>query len=332
VASAPASAPRPESGISDSARPPGRRRVGDILFPWLAGGLALVVMAGLAVLVVLLVERSELAFTAFGPGFLVGTAPWNANAHPPVYDAAPFVDGTLVTSAIAIVIGVPISLGVAIFMSELAPGWLHDPLASLIELLAAVPSVIYGLWGLFVLAPVMRSSIEPGLRSGLSWTGLFTGQIFGVDKLTAGVILAIMIIPTISAVSRDAMVAVPASLREAARSLGATHWETTRLGVLPFARSGIVAAIILGLGRALGETMAVTMTIGNNNHLTTSFLAQGNTIASWIANDFLTAATTPLEQSALLELGLILLAITVVVNVAAALALSRFSRPEEARE
>jgi phosphate transport system permease protein len=281
--------------------------------------------------VALLVVRSELAFGAFGPGFLVGTAPWNSNARPPLYDAAPFVDGTLVTSAIGIVIGVPISLGVAIFMSELAPKWLRDPMASIIEMLAAVPSVIYGLWGLFVLVPVMRGSVEPGLESHWGWTGLFTGQIFGADKLTAGIILAIMVIPTISAVSREAMIAVPTSQREAALSLGATHWETTRLGVLPFARSGIVAAIILGLGRAIGETMAVTMTIGNDNHLTTSLLHQGNTISSWIANDFLSAATTPLEQSALLELGLILLAITVAVNVVAVLLLSRFFHLE-ARE
>jgi len=288
-------------------------------------------MAGLALLVILLVERSELALTAFGPGFLVG-ATWNPNARPPLYGAAPFVDGTLVTAGIGILIGVPVSLGVAMFMSELAPPWLRDPMASLIEMLAAVPSVIYGLWGFFVLVPVMRTSVEPGLEAHWGWTGLFTGEIFGLDKLTAGIILAIMVIPTISAVSREAMVAVPTSQREAALSLGATHWETTRVGVLPFARSGIVAAIILGLGRAIGETMAVTMTIGNNNHLSTSLLRQGNTIASWIATDFLSAATSPLEQSALLELGLILLAITVAVNVDAVLLLGRFFRLEESRE
>ncbi|HEV8050310.1 MAG TPA: phosphate ABC transporter permease subunit PstC [Thermoplasmata archaeon] len=331
MADAPESASPAPTAPPAERSPTGHRRWGDVLFPWITGGLAFAVMAGLALLVVLLVERSELAFTAFGPGFLVGTT-WNPNARPPLYGAAPFVDGTLVTAGIGILIGVPISLGVAIFMAELAPKWLRDPMASLIEMLAAVPSVIYGLWGFFVLVPVMRSSVEPGLESQWGWTGLFTGQIFGLDKLTAGIILAIMVIPTISAVSREAMVAVPTTQREAALSLGATHWETTRFGVLPFARSGIVAAIILGLGRAIGETMAVTMTIGNNNHLTTSLLSQGNTIASWIATDFLSAATSPLEQSALLELGLILLVITVAINVVAELFLGRFFRTEESRE
>ncbi|HKV89805.1 MAG TPA: phosphate ABC transporter permease subunit PstC [Thermoplasmata archaeon] len=324
----------PGVGVALEALEPARRShrpLGDIAFQWLSAGVAVSVLAALAVLIALLTLRSELAFTAFGPGFLRG-ATWNANARPPLYGAAPFVEGTLVTSAIGLALGVPVSLGVAVFMSELAPAWLRDPMASLVEMLAAVPSVIYGLWGLFVLVPFMRGSVEPGLRGELGWTGLFSGQIFGADKLTAGIILAIMVIPTISAVSREAMVAVPTAQREAALSLGATSWETTRLGVLRYARSGIVAAVILGLGRAIGETMAVTMTIGNNNHLTASLLNQGNTIASWIANDFLTAATTPLEQSALLELGLVLLAITVGVNVFAELLLGRFFRPEEARE
>jgi phosphate transport system permease protein len=307
------------------------RRWGDPLFQWLSTGIALAVLAALAVLTALLTLRSELAFTAFGPGFLIHST-WNTNAHPPLYGALPFVEGTLITSAIGIILGVPISLGIAIFMSELAPPWLRDPMASLVEMLAAIPSVIYGLWGLFVLVPFMRGSVEPHLRAQLGWTGLFTGQIYGADKLTAGIILAVMVIPTISAVSREAMVAVPTTQREAALSLGATQWETTRVGVLQFARSGIVAAVILGLGRAIGETMAVTMTIGNNNALSASLLSQGQTIASWIANDFLTAATSPLEQSALLELGLILLGITVVVNVVAVILLSRFFRPEEARE
>jgi phosphate transport system permease protein len=284
--------------------------------------VGLSVIGALAVLVGVLVDRSWLSLTTFGSGFLIGRV-WNANAVPPVYGALPFIDGTLVTAAIGMLLGIPVSLGIAVFMSELAPGWLRDPLASLVEMLAAVPSVIYGLWGLFVLVPFMRDTVEPPLRTHLAWTGLFTGEIFGADKLTAGVILAIMVIPTISAVSREAMVAVPTTQREAALSIGATPWETTRLGVLRYARSGIFGAVILGLGRAIGETMAVTMTIGNNNTLTTSLLAQGNTIASWIANDFLTAATTPLEQSALLELGLVLLAITVVVNVFAVVLLNR---------
>jgi phosphate transport system permease protein len=300
----------------------GLGRRGDAIFRVVTTVVGLSVVAALAVLVVISVDHSWLSFTTFGPGFLVGRV-WNANAIPPQFGALPFVDGTLVTAAIGMLLGIPVSLGIAMFMSELAPGWLRDPLASLVEMLAAVPSVIYGLWGLFVLVPFMRDVVEPPLRSHLAWTGLFTGEIFGADKLTAGIILAIMVIPTISAVSREAMVAVPTAQREAALSLGATPWETTRLGVFRYARSGIFGAIILGLGRAIGETMAVTMTIGNSNKLTTSLLAQGNTIASWIANDFLTAATSPLEQSALLELGLVLLAITVVVNVFAVILLNR---------
>jgi phosphate transport system permease protein len=313
---------RPE-GPPPASRPlRGLGRRGDSVFRAITTFFGLGVIAALAVLVVLLIDRSWLSLTTFGPGFVVGRL-WNANAVPPQYGALPFVEGTLVTATIGMALGIPISLGIAVFMSELAPGWLRDPLASLVEMLAAVPSVIYGLWGLFVLVPFMRDTVEPPLRSHFAWTGLFTGEIFGADKLTAGVILAIMVIPTISAVSREAMVAVPRSQREAALSIGATPWETTRLGVLRYARSGIFGAIILGLGRAIGETMAVTMTIGNNNTLSTSLLAQGNTIASWIANDFLTAATTPLEQSALLELGLVLLAITVAVNVFAELLLRR---------
>ncbi|MCI4325534.1 MAG: phosphate ABC transporter permease subunit PstC [Thermoplasmata archaeon] len=300
----------------------GLGRHGDVVFRWATTAIGLSVVAALAVLVAVLVDRSWLSLTTFGPGFVVGQV-WNANAIPPQYGALPFVEGTLVTAAIGMLLGIPVSLGIAMFMSELAPGWLRDPLASLVEMLAAVPSVIYGLWGLFVLVPFMRGTVEPPLRAHLAWTGLFTGEIFGADKLTAGIILAIMVIPTISAVSREAMVAVPTAQREAALSLGATPWETTWLGVFRYARSGIFGAVILGLGRAIGETMAVTMTIGNNNKLTTSLLAQGNTIASWIANDFLTAATTPLEQSALLELGLVLLVITVAVNVFAVVLLNR---------
>jgi phosphate transport system permease protein len=330
VAAAPDSGGGPNRATPSPAKKVGHR-AGDTAFHYGTAAVALLVLAAFAVLVAILVDHSELAFTTFGPGFPFGTT-WNANAHPPLYGGAPFLEGTLVTSGVALVFGVPLSLGIAIFMAELAPTWLRDPMASLVEMLAAIPSVIYGLWGLFVLAPYMRNSVEPLLRAELGWSGLFTGTIYGLDKFTAGVVLAIMIIPTIAAVSREAMVAVPVNQREAALSLGATRWETTRLGVLRYARSGIVAGVILGLGRALGETMAVTMTIGNSNAISTSLLAPGQTVASWIANEFLTAATTPREQSALLELGLILLGITVLVNVVAVLFLGRSFRPEEARE
>jgi phosphate transport system permease protein len=330
VAAAPDSERGPDAGTS-SARGRVSRRVGNGAFQYGTGAVSLLVLAAFVVLIVILVDHSELAFTAFGPGFLTGLS-WNTNAHPPVYGGAPYIEGTLITSAIALLLGVPVSLGIAVFLSELSPTWLRDPLSSLVELLAAIPSVIYGLWGLFVLVPVMKATIEPSLEHTLAWTGLFTGTIYGTDKFTAGVVLAVMVIPTIAAVSREAMVAVPVNQREAALSIGATRWETTHLGVLRYARSGILAAVILGLGRALGETMAVTMTIGNSNKVSESLLAPGQTISSWIANEFLTAATTPLEQSALLELGLILLGITVLVNAFAVLILGRAFRPEEARE
>src|SRR5438309_6224433 len=234
----------------------------------------------------------------------------------------------LVTSALALVLGVPISLGIAIFLSELAPGWLRTPLTYVVELLAAVPSVVYGLWGTFVLAPVMRVYIEPSVQAILGFLPLFRGNPIGSDVFTAGVILAVMIIPTISSVSREALLAVPDTQREAALSLGATRWETTRLAVLRYARAGIFGAVVLGLGRAVGETMAVTMTIGNRNAISVSLFDQGQTIASWIANNF-TEAETPLELSACIELGLVLMLMSLVINVFARLMLGRVLRRGE---
>src|SRR5881296_75208 len=291
---------------------------GDLIFQSLSTIVAFSVLGLLALIAAILFVAAEESVRTFGFGFLGGTV-WDPVSQ--VFGAAPFIYGMLVTSALALVLGVPISLGIAIFLSELAPGWLRTPLTSVVELLAAVPSVVYGLWGIFVLGPVMRVSVEPVVQSVFGFLPIFQGNPIGTDKFTAGVILAVMIIPTISAVSREALLAVPDNQREAALSLGATRWETTRIAVLRYARAGIFGAIILGLGRAVGETMAVTMTIGNRNAISISLFDQGQTIASWIANNFTEAG--PLELSALIELGLVLMLMSLAINIFARLMVRR---------
>lgn len=269
----------------------------------------------------LLSQKSWSTISIYGFSFVTQSV-WNPNPPNPVFGAWPYIVGTLLTSGLAMLLAVPLSLGIAVFLSEEAPTWLRVPLSSLVELLVAVPSVVYGLWGVFVLAPVMRSTVEPELHTTLGrlpgLAGAFPAPSAGGDVLTASVVLAIMVIPTISAISRESMRAVPDNQREAVMSLGATRWETTRLGVIPYARSGIIGACILGLGRALGETMAVTMTIGNSNHVPTSLFMPGQTLASAIANEF-NNSFNPLERSALIEAGLVLLGITLLVNLVARL-------------
>jgi phosphate transport system permease protein len=262
-----------------------------------------------------LIRQSYTTIVLYGPGFVVGTQ-WNINTN--TYGALPFIDGTLETSAVAMLLGIPVSLGIAIFLSEETHGALGMALASLVELLAAIPSVVYGFWALFILVPVMHYQVDPALHQ---WLGpipglgaLFPAQSTGLGILTSGIILSVMVIPTISAVSRETMSTVPRAQREAALALGATRWETTRRAVLPYARTGIIGGIVLGLGRALGETMAVTMTIGNQNQVPTSLFSQGQSIASAIANNF-PEFNTPAETSALLEVAVILLIITALVNL-----------------
>ncbi|HEX9340571.1 MAG TPA: phosphate ABC transporter permease subunit PstC [Thermoplasmata archaeon] len=301
--------------------------LGDTLFRWFSSGVAFAVIALLVVITVTLFVAAQESIRSIGIAFL-GESVWDAVAGK--FGAVPFVYGTLVTSALALLFGVPISLGIAIFLSELAPRWLRIPLTYVVELLAAVPSVVYGLWGIFVLAPTMRAFVEPAVQGGFGFLPIFQGTAIGTDKFTAGVILAVMIIPTISAVSREALLAVPQSQREAALSLGATRWETTRVAVLRYARAGIFGAVILGLGRAVGETMAVTMTIGNRNAISVSLFDQGQSIASWIANEFLEAG--PLEQSALIELGLVLMLMSLAINIFARLMVGRVLRVAEATE
>jgi phosphate transport system permease protein len=273
-----------------------------------------------AVLMLLIVGGMILALTVkampsirqFGFSFITGRE-WDPVKSQ--FGALPFIYGTIVSSLIAIVISVPLSVGIAIYLVEQAPRYLARPVTFLVELLAAIPSVVYGLWGIFVLAPFLRVHVEPPLQHWFGWLPLFKGPITGIGLLTGGVILAIMVTPIISAVVRDVLAAVPSSQREAALALGATKWEMTRV-VLTNGAPGIAGAVILGLGRAIGETMAVTMVIGNRAHISASLFDSSYTIASAIANEF-TEATQDLYLSALVELGLILFLVTFVVNAIA---------------
>jgi len=245
---------------------------------------------------------------------------WNPVVGMEEYGVLPYMLGTLVTSAIAVAVGVPISLGIAIYLSEMAPDFVRKPLSYIIELLAAVPSVIYGLWGMFVFRFWVIEFIEEPLSKYLGFIPIFQGQPFGLDILTSGLVLAVMIIPTVSSVSREVLMAVPNTLREAAYSIGATKWEAIRLGVLSYAKSGIFGAIILGLGRAVGETMAVSMVIGNaigEAAIPTSLFKAGQTLASLIANEFNEADPISLHAKALIGVGLILFLLALVVNLVA---------------
>ncbi len=255
------------------------------------------------------------AFSRFGLSFITSSE-WSVPAGQ--FGAAPAIFGTVVSSIIALVLATPLAVGVAIFLSEFAPRWLQQPVAFLVDLLAAIPSVVYGLWGIFVLIPLLRDPVIPFLRDTLHLgnTPFFTGPAYGPSMLAAGVILAIMALPYISAVSREVLRAVPRSQREAALALGATRWEMIWDAVLPNARSGIIGGVILGLGRALGETMAVTMVIGNRADISASLLAPGYTMASLIANEF-SEATSDLHLAALMAVGGVLFLITIIVNAIA---------------
>jgi phosphate transport system permease protein len=277
----------------------------------LACGLCVLALVGL--IVYELATKSTLSWHAFGLGFFFHSDWDPVNDQ---YGALPFIYGTLLSSALALLIAVPLAIGVAVFITEMAPAWLRGALAFTTELLAAIPSVIYGLWGIFVLVPLMRSDVQPWLSHYLGWTGLFGGFPFGYSMLTAGIILAIMVVPIISAITREVMTAVPQQQREAVLALGATRWEMIRVGVLRNARAGIMGGVILGLGRALGETMAVTMVIGNRPEIAKSLLAPGYTMASVLANEF-SEASGDMYLSALVEIGLALFLVTIVVNIIA---------------
>jgi len=278
----------------------------------------------LVALAVELFDGSASSINKFGLGFLVGSS-WNPSHQ--VFGALPFIYGTLLTSAIAIIIGLPISLGVAIFITEKLKGHrgIGYIIGTIVDLLAAVPSVIFGLWGLLILAPLLSRYVEKPLHEALGFIPLFSGKPFagGLNFFTAGVILAIMIIPTISAISRDVLQAVPKSQREAMYSLGGTDWEVIQKSVLPYSRSGIFGAFILGLGRAIGETMAVTMVIGNTAVITANLFSSGYTLSSLIANEF--GESSGLYRSSIIVIGLILFFTALIVNIFARLMLWRIT-------
>jgi phosphate transport system permease protein len=303
----------------------------DAAFERLTRLMALVVFSLLAAILISLVAGSRVTLEKYGLSFL-----WNANWDPVREDFGALVPiyGTLVTSIIALLIGVPLSFGIALFLTELSPAWLKRPLGTAIELLAAIPSIIYGMWGLFVFVPLFQERLQPWIIDSLSGVpiagALFEGPPIGIGLFTAGLILSIMVIPFITAVMRDVFELVPAMLKESAYGLGATTWEVVWRVVLPYTRVGVIGGIILGLGRALGETMAVTFVIGNSHRLAASLLAPGNSIASALANEF-TEAIGEVYYSALIELGLILFLITTIVLALSKILLARLARGEGAQ-
>jgi phosphate transport system permease protein len=299
-------------------RPPSR--LGDLVFAGFTFLMAFTVVVLICVIGWQLWSGSRPSIRTFGWHFLVSTD-WDPVND--LYGALPFIFGTLVSSLIALVIAVPLSVATAIYLTELAPLWLRTPVISLIEMLAAIPSVILGLWGIFVMVPWLRVEILPVLRETLGWCPLFQGTIYGPCMLAGGMIISIMIIPIITSVSREILVSVPDLQREAAYALGATRWEVTRLAVLSYAKRGIFGAVILGLGRALGETMAVTMVIGNKPEIATSLFAPGYTLASVIANEF--AEANDLYLQSLFEIGLVLFCVTIIVNLLAQVVLKTFA-------
>jgi phosphate transport system permease protein len=323
----PSSAGGPLSPIREFLSKRGSGRIADNSFAAVMLVCALSIFAIVLFILSILILRSHLSLVQFGWKF------FSRQAWDPVsgdFGALPFIYGTLATSLLALLIAVPLALGVAIFITELCPRPLRAPISFLTELLAAIPSVVYGLWAVFVLVPLMRDVIGPFLAKTLGWTGFFEGPNFGVGLLTASIILSIMILPIISSLTRDIMTAVPNSQREAVLALGATRWEMIRIGVLRNSRIGIVGAVMLGLGRALGETMAVTMVIGNHPEISKSLFAPGYTLASVIANEF-SEATGDLYLSALIEIGLALFLVTIVVNAIARLMVWAVTRNAPAR-
>jgi phosphate transport system permease protein len=303
-----------------------RLRLGDTVFRHLTRGAAIAVLLLLSGVIIALIDGSVPVLKTFGLNFLT-TERWNPvtenfGALAPIY-------GTLVTSLIAMLIAVPVGLLIAFFLTELCPQWLRRPIGIAIELLAGIPSIIYGIWGLFIFAPFLQETLQPFLINTLGnvpgIAPLFTGPPYGIGVLTAGLILAIMVLPFVTSISRDVFGAVPVVLKEAAYGLGCTTWEVARHVVLPYARVGVIGGVMLGLGRALGETMAVTFVIGNAHRISASLLAPGTTISASIANEF-TEAVGDLYTSALIALGLILFVITFIVLAAARYMLMRIER------
>jgi phosphate transport system permease protein len=299
----------------------------DRIFKSAMTACALAVLGVLILIIYELISGSGLSWHAFGFKFF-GGSDWNPVSEQ--FGALPFIYGTLVSSLVALVIAVPLAVGVAVFTTEMCPKALRAPLSFFVELLAAIPSVIYGLWAMFILVPLLSGYVEPFLARTLGWTGLFEGAPYGIGMLAAGIILAIMIVPIISSITREVLMVVPQHQREAVLALGATRWEMIRMGVLRNARAGIVGGIILGLGRALGETMAVTMVIGNRPEIAKSLFAPGYTMASVLANEF-SEATGDVYLSALVEIGLALFIVTIIVNALAQFLVWSVTRGQPAR-
>lgn len=301
-------------------------RLGDAVFRQLTRAAAIAVLLLLSGVIVSLIDGSIPAFKAFGLGFLVSER-WNPVTE--IFGALPAIYGTILTSFIAMLIAMPVGLLIAFFLTELCPQWLRRPIGIAIELLAGIPSIIYGIWGLFVFAPFLQATLQPFLIDTIGNAPLigplFGGPPYGIGMLTAGLILSIMVLPFVTSISRDVFDAVPAVLKEAAYGIGCTTWEVVRHVVLPYARVGVIGGLMLGLGRALGETMAVTFVIGNAHRISASVLAPGTTISATIANEF-TEAVSDLYTSALIALGLILFVITFFVLAAARYMLLRIER------
>ena len=310
--------------IADRGRNAGA--IGDAVFRALTFGFAVLVLLILGGVIVALIDGAWPALRTFGFGFVV-TEVWNPVTHK--FGALAPIYGTLVTSAIATLVGIPVAFGVAVFITEICPIWLKRPLATMIELLAAIPSIIYGIWGLFVFAPFVQQYIQPAIIDSLGqipgFGALLAGPPLGIGVLTAGFILAIMVLPFISSIMRDVFETVPAILKESAYGLGATRSEVVRQIVLPYTRTGVIGGIMLGLGRALGETMAVTFVIGNAHRISASILQPGTTISASLANEF-TEAFGDLYRSSLIALGFILFIITFVVLAIAKLMLLRLQK------
>jgi len=325
IATPPAAASLAPRSAARAMVPPSR--FGDKAFEWLTLAMAMAVVLLVILIGWQLWRGSSLAVQKFGFHFLT-TSTWDPVTEQ--FGALPFIYGTLVSSFIALLIAVPLSVATAVYLTELAPLWIRQPIVSLIEMLAAIPSVILGLWGIFVMIPWLRDYPFPLLKRFFGWTPFFSGPIYGTSMLAGGIIIAIMILPIITSVSREILRSVPNLQREAAYALGATRWEVTRIAVLSYARKGLFGAVILGLGRALGETMAVTMVIGNTPQIAASLFKPGYTLASVIGNEF-TEATTDIYLQALFEIGLVLFGVTILVNLIAQLLLKTLTTTSTTR-
>ncbi len=321
----------PAALAAPGSRSPRRRRRGDPLFRGLTRAAAAALLGLVVTMVVLLLIAARPSIDAFGWRFLV-TASWNPVTEQ--FGAVTPIVGTLLSTAIALAAALPVALGIALFLEEICPGPLRTPFSMAIELLAAIPSIVYGMWGLFVLAPLMADHVQPALQATLGrlplLSHLFAGPPMGIGMLTAGLVLGLMVLPFIASVSGDVLAMVPRQLKESAYGMGATPWEVVRDVMLPYGRKGLFAAVVLGLGRAIGETMAITFVIGNAHRLSASLFAPGNSIASTLANEF-TEADGDLYLAALIELGLILFVITFLILGAAQLWLRRMAQPEAGR-